>query len=361
MEVESIISELSGAELRDIKILSDCIVNGEREIRITIKVRCHGCTARQNRIAMKDYIATWLSRKFKTQKPSAYERLESTVNNQVLPAFGEMFLDEISTEYAQSILDDYADYYSYSTLTKVYQCLNAVLKDAQRHHVIADNPMDLIILPKNDGRMLRDIVVYSQEECTRIIDAALDKNGENLIEPLAPLLPFLLSTGLRIGEALALRWSDVDMTEHFVRIRKNVKAVKNRNAGEDDPRYIIIEQKTPKTKSSLRIVPLNHSAQAALESLAPHQSPSDLIFAAKDGKHFSYASARRMFERVCSRAGVSVRGFHAFRHTFATNLFANGVDVKTVSEILGHSSVKITYDIYIHSIQEQKARAVALL
>lgn len=132
MEVESIISELSGAELRDIKILSDCIVNGAREICITIKVRFHDCAARQNRIARKDYIATWLSRKFKTQKPSAYERLESTVNNQVLPAFGGMFLDEISTEYAQSILDDYADYYSYSTLTKVYQCLNAVLKDAQR-------------------------------------------------------------------------------------------------------------------------------------------------------------------------------------------------------------------------------------
>lgn len=142
---------------------------------------------------------------------------------------------------------------------------------------------------------------------------------------------------------------------------KECESSKNRNGGEDAPRYIIIEQKTPKTKSSLRIVPLNHSAETALNALTPHQSPSDLIFAAKDGKHLSYASVRRMFERVCSRAGVSVRGFHTFRHTFATNLFANGVEVKTVSKILGHSSVKITYDIYIHSIQEQETRAVALL
>ena len=78
-------------------------------------------------------------------------------------------------------------------------------------------------------------------------------------------------------------------------------------------------------------------------------------------KYLTYASARRLLERICSRAGVAVHGFHAFRHMFAINLFAEGVNAKTVSKILGHSSVKITYDIYIHSIQEQEARAVKLL
>lgn len=361
MDANAILSSLSGAELKEVKIISDCIVNGARELCISVKLRCNDATLQDKRVKVCDYISKWLVSKSKVQKQSTFDRLESTVTNQILPAFGNMYLDEISTEYVQSILDDYADYYSYSTLTKAYQCLNAVLKDANRHHIIAENPMDFIVLPKNDGRTLRDIVVYSPDECARIVDAALQQENGYLLEPLAPLLPFLLHTGLRIGEALALRWNDVDKENHFVRIRKNVKAVKNRSGGMDEPHYIIVEQRTPKTKSSLRTIPLNHPAQAALNALSSHHEQTELIFAAKDGNHLSYASARRMLERVCSRANVSIRGFHAFRHTFATNLFANGVEVKTVSKILGHSSVKITYDIYIHSIQEQEARAVALL
>lgn len=361
MDVNSILTSLSGAELQELRIVSDCIVNGARELCVTVRLRCNDTVAQNKRVKTKDHIAAWLVGKYKIQKRSTYDRLESTVTNQILPAFGEMYLDEISTEYAQSILDDYADYYSYSTLTKTYQCLNAFLKDAQRHHIIVENPMDLIVMPKNDGRTLRDIVVYSPDECARIVDTAMQYKNSKLQDPLAPLLPFLLHTGLRIGEALALRWADVDEVNHFVRIRKNVKVVKNRNGGSNEPHYIIVEDNTPKTKSSLRTVPLNHSALAALEALPSLHNPTELIFPMRNGNHLSYASARRMLERVCKRANVSVRGFHAFRHTFATNLFANGVEVKTVSKILGHSSVKITYDIYIHSIQEQEARAVALI
>lgn len=361
MNSNTILSSLSGAELKEVKIISDCIVNGARELCVSVKLRYNDAVSQDKRVKVCDYISTWLISKSKVQKQSTYDRLESTVTNQIFPAFGDMYLDEISTEYVQSILDDYADYYSYSTLTKAYQCLNTVMKNANRHHIIAENPMDFVVLPKNDGRTLRDIVVYSPDESARIVDAALQQEDGNLLEPLAPLLPFLLHTGLRIGEALALRWNDVDENNHFVRIRKNVKAVKNRSGSIDEPHYIIVEQKTPKTKSSLRTVPLNHSARAALKVMSTNHAQTDLIFATKDGDHLSYASARRMLERVCSRANVSVRGFHAFRHTFATNLFANGVEVKTVSKILGHSSVKITYDIYIHSIQEQEARAVALL
>lgn len=359
MNTNQILAGLAGAELRNIEVLSDCCVQGARELCLKIKLRYNSSHETENRLRMDDYLKKWLAVKSKTQKGSTFDRLESTAYNQVIPAFGEMYLDEVTTEYAQTVIDDYADMYSYSTVSKVYQCLNAVMRYALRHHEIAENPIEWVEMPKNDGRTLRDFIVYSPEDCIRIETEAFQRCGIELREPLGTLLPFLLNTGLRIGEALALRWTDVDTTHRFVKIRKNVKAVKNRNGAVGEPHYITIEQKTPKTKSSDRIVKLNQKAWDALEALPKHEQP-DLIFSMGE-EYLTYASARRLLERICSRAGVAVHGFHAFRHTFATNLFAEGVDAKTVSKILGHSSVKITYDIYIHSIQEQEARAVKLL
>lgn len=361
MNVQEIASMFIGAELSEMTVLADCYVNGAREICLQMKLRIKEDTDCHKRILIADFIREWMKPKLKAQKQSTYDRLESTVNHQIMPAFGTLYLDELQSTYIQSVIDELADMYSYSTLTKTYQYLNAMLESARLHHLIYENPMSLVVLPRNEGKTLRDIVVYSPEECDRIIAEcyAASEDG-TLREPNAPLLPFLLHTGLRIGEALALRWSDVDTESHFVRIRKNIKSVKNRSGNAAEPHYIMIEQKMPKTKSGIRIVPLNPEAQKALAAL-PHLHNNDLLFSQGTGAHLTYATVRRMLERVLTRAGVQVRGFHAFRHTFATNLFANNVDVKTVSKILGHSGVKITYDIYIHSIQEQEARAVALL
>lgn len=364
MNTQNITAIFPGLQIRDFRILAEHSVAENRELCVQLTVllpAAHSQQKTMTEITIEDAAAKWLKMKATVVKSSSYDRLEATVQNQILPFFGHLRLDELDPACVQDWIDDLAETYSYSTLTKAFQSLNAVIDYAVLHDLLpVNNIRDRAVLPRNNGRNLRDIVTFTPVECERIIKASYEKNDCGEADPLAPLLPFLLNTGLRIGEALALRWRDIDQKHRFVRIRKNIKSVRNRSGKADEPHYMTIEQNSVKTKTSDRIVHLNHAAMQALAALHK-RGDSDLVFPNRNGTFCSYASIRRMMQRVFRRAQVPVRGFHAFRHTFATNLFAQGVEVKTVSSILGHASVKITYDIYIHSIQEQEARAVAML
>ncbi len=363
MDMQSVTAIFPGLQIRDFRILAEHKAEERREVcvQLTVLLPATSGTGTLNTLTVADAAARWLKMKSAVVKGSSYDRLEATMQNQILPFFGQLRLDELNPACVQDWIDDLAETYSYSTLTKAFQSLNAVIDYAVLHDLLpVNNIRDRTVLPRNNGRNLRDIVTFTPAECERIIKASYEKNDCGESDPLAPLLPFLLNTGLRIGEALALRWSDIDQKHQFVRIRKNIKSVRNRSGKADEPHYLTIEQNSVKTKTSDRIVHLNHAAMQALAALRK-RGDSDLVFPNRHGAFCSYASIRRMMQRIFRIAQVPVRGFHAFRHTFATNLFAQGVEVKTVSSILGHSSVKITYDIYIHSIQEQEARAVAML
>lgn len=355
MEVKKVLDIVQGAEIVNVSVVSDQWVAGKHEISLQLTLAWNSDEGEHKTPLLSEYAQKWMQQKQKAQKRSTYDRLESTINHQILPYFDEYRLDEVTTEYVQDWIDQLADMYASSTTTKAYQCINAIYTHACLHHVITNNPIDgLVVLPTGSRRAC-DIVVYSEDECDRLTQICYQSDERN-----APLLPFLLHTGLRIGEALALRWSDIDEKNAFVRIRKNVKSVKNRSGNLDEPHYIMLVQNTPKTKSSDRVVTLNQAARQAV-SMMPKTGSNNLIFANANNDYLTYSIIRRMLERICKQANIKIRGFHAFRHTFATRLFQSGVDVKTVSSILGHSSVKITYDIYIHSIQEQEAKAVALL
>lgn len=357
MELKEILESLRHIELSNIQVISDCVHDGKRKMDLRVSLSWETGSPDETPL-VSEYSEQWLELKKKTLKQSAVDRLEATLNNQVLPWFGSLRLNQVTTESVQAWLDELAERYSYSTVSKAYQCLNAIFEYAKLSRVITENPVNGLVTLPSENVSRRDVVVYSDDECDRLTKACFASLPD---EVNAPLLPFLLHTGLRIGEALALRWGDVDLKNAFVRVRKNVKSVKNRSGAADEPHYVMVEQETPKTKAGDRVVSLNAAAREALCSM-PKRDHKQLVFSADGGSQFlTYSIARRLLARMCQKAAVRIRGFHAFRHTFATRLFERGVDVKTVSSILGHSSVRITYDIYIHSIQEQEAKAIAKL
>lgn len=171
----------------------------------------------------------------------------------------------------------------------------------------------------------------------------------------------ILNTGLRMGEALALRWSDVNLQKKTVSVTKNLATVKNRSG--KGPKFTLVLQERPKTASGKRIVPLNRAALAALEDLktAPGYSPDGFIIHTKDGSPVMPRTFEQMLELMCAAAGIRRTGVHALRHTYATRLFEKGVDIKVISELLGHSSTEITYRIYVHVIDALKESAVEAL
>ena len=174
-------------------------------------------------------------------------------------------------------------------------------------------------------------------------------------------MDLILNTGLRMGEALALQWSDINWKKSTVSITKNLIRVKNRSG--KGKKYKLIVQEKPKTEKSKRIVPLNKAALAALEDLktAPGYKPDGFIIHNKNGGAVLPRTLEETLENMCAAVGIRKVGVHALRHTYATRLFEKGIDIKIISELLGHSSTEITYRIYVHVIDSLKELAVEAL
>ena len=332
-----------------------------------------------HKVRLEDGIKAWLETCKKPDlKPSSYDRLESTVNCQIIPRIGWKYITEltdsmIQTELIAEILEK--DKLSVSSAKKAYNALNEFLNYAVHKKAISSNPMAMLKAPKSS--VIVDTDADFEEEAIGEEDKALSREE---IEKLRSILytrwkkppqrrryvnggafDLILNTGLRMGEALALQWSDVNWKKNSISVTKNLIRVKNRTG--KGPKYKLIIQEKPKTEKSKRVIPLNKAALAALEDLktAPGYNPNGFIIHNKDGKAVLPRTLEETLENMCAAVDIRKIGVHALRHTYATRLFEKGVDIKIISELLGHSSTEITYRIYVHVIDSLKESAVEAL
>lgn len=314
--------------------------------------------------SLKEYIEKWLYEvKSNELKPSSLDRKEQTINYQILPYLGDIEISKLSCDDIQYMINDLKDKYSYSTIKKAYEALNACLKYAVKKRDLQYNPAECVVLPKNLKRKKSDINYFNTDQIEKIKEEAerCYKTGKRVYR-IGEIIVFLLNTGMRIGEALALKWSDIDFENHKVNVRKNVVYVKERSKDlHNISGYSYREQTSTKTKSGSRIIPLNSASMKALISLKGLNGKYKFVFSTATGNRIYSRNVDRMFRSILKRCNIKETGIHALRHTFASQLFAKGVDVKTVSELLGHSEIGITYDTYIHLIQEQHITAVETL
>ncbi|WP_165772518.1 tyrosine-type recombinase/integrase [Tepidiforma thermophila] len=228
-----------------------------------------------------------------------------------------------------------------STVRITHKIVHKALADAVRLGYLAANPADRAAPP----RVVQATAgtVLGPEEARRLLEAA---RGDRL-EALAVLA---LTTGMRQGELLALRWRDVDLEGGTIRVTGSLAWV----AGE----YRIQE---PKTASSRRAVALGELARSALRAHRqrqleerPRAGPAwhdlDLVFCREDGYYLNPKAPLDWLERTLARAGLRKVRFHDLRHTAATLAIASGVDVRTTGALLGHVSAKMTLDTYGHAL-----------
>ncbi len=204
----------------------------------------------------------------------------------------------------------------------------------------------------------------SREEIERlrcILYTRWKRSPQNRRYPNGGAVDLILNTGLRLGEALALQWSDINWKKNTASVTKNLILVKNRSGKQK--KYKLILQDKPKTEKSRRVIPLNKAALAALEDLktAPGFRPDGFIIHSNKGTAVLPRTLEQTLENMCSAVGIRSVGVHALRHTYVTRLFEKGVDIKIISELLGHSSTEITYRVYVHVIDSLKELAVEAL
>ena len=243
----------------------------------------------------------------------------------------------ITSIHIQRYVNDLANSgYGLSTIKKQMRIVTAPLKQAAALHLIPANPAVGIRLPArcNVQKCEQSAEPYSPEEqgqLKKVLDSGLRRGY--------PAIALMLETGLRVGEVLALRWKDVQLSRKRLYVRATVVRLANKKQS--------FVQEGAKSESSNRTVPLTPTAISLLAKLA-EDSDSEWVFTNRDGERLSYEALRWQTRRACEDAGIPYRGEHVFRHTFATNCYYKGMDIKILSKLLGHADTNITYNIYVN-------------
>lgn len=312
----------------------------------------------KEQVLFSEYLRYYLTTIKKPKlKIASYDRDIRTAENNIIPHIGGYNLSELNTKIIQDRLVNklLSKQYSYSTINKAFVLTNECLKFACHQDLISKNPCEFVIKPtKNNTEVeAKEIRFFDDDEISRFKTVALSKykTGKYRYTNCYPLV-ILIYTGLRIGEMLALKWNDVDFDKGFIRVRANVAVIQS---GEN--RGVIIQNST-KTKDS-RIVHMTTSARKYFcelkELVNPH--PSDFVVIT-DGQR-DISAVRKSYLGICKHAGIdNPQGLHTLRHTFASLMIRKGVDIKIISEMLGHASVSFTYNTYVHLIEEEKAKVI---
>ena len=274
-------------------------------------------------------------------KEATFDRLETSYKALLKYPIASIPVSALTTIDMQKYINTLAqEGYSLSTIKKQFHLIGAYINYANGEGVAIRPICNNVTLPSRTQLKTRrqqlEIQSYTKAEeiALRRVPKTADRPGY-----YAALL--MLETGLRIGECLALTWSDILWERKALSVNKTLIRIANKHK--------IEVQKGAKSHTSNRIVPLSKEASRILEELAENTNyPEGYIFHDEEGKPMSYEAMRYQIQIACKDAKVPYKGQHVFRHTFATNCYNRGADVKILSKILGHSEVSITFNVYIH-------------
>lgn len=285
------------------------------------------------------YIDDWLNTyKKDAVKQSTYDRLlTSRIALEKYP-IAAMPIGAITAKHIQEYVNELTyEGYALTTILKQKRIVTAPLKHAAALHYIPSDPTYGVNNPSrtNVKKAPRDVQAYSQTE-QQILCSYL----ESYEKPAYPAAALMMETGLRIGETLSLKWSDVDIHRKRLKVQATVVRLANKKQS-----YV---QNDPKTLSSRRTVPLTPKAIQILQRLYDDRQKNEWVFNNTDGDRLSYEAARYQIKTLCDKINIPFYGTHVFRHTFATNCYHKGINVKILSRLLGHADVNVTYNTYIH-------------
>ncbi len=296
----------------------------------------------------------WLESESNNVKGATAYRYRYLLQRHILPELGETPVNLITTALLNAFLSkkrshgrlDGGGPLSASYVRSIALVVQTVITYASKGGHCG-NLTEQLIKPQSIKREL-PILSISQQQLL-VARCRLERDGTAMGVLLS------LYGGLRIGEVCALEWSDLDMENHTIRIRKTVSRIQDR----EHPGKSVLILDTPKTESSRRCVPLCTWMVPMLTELQNRQGGS-FVLTPKE-QFLSPRTYDDRFHRLLARAGVQKINYHALRHTFATRCVEAGMDVKSLSELLGHANTAVTLNTYVHSSMERKRSQLELL
>lgn len=319
--------------------------------RMLLEKKAKQCMAvkRLNRsISFSKWINHWMENEvLGSVKTSSYQVYRRQINAHIFPLLGQYDLSELTPMVIHGFLEELeSSGLASSTIKSIYRLLAAALRYAQDEGLIAQNPC----------RKIR--VQYMQNPEQRVLNQREQSAIRSLLEKQEEL-PILLGlyTGMRLGEVCALKWSDIDWEKKILAVRRTAQRVARMNPENGSKTMLMVG--LPKSIRSQRLLPIPAFLLERLKKRMENKT-SEYVFGISN-RVAEPRTLQRHFQKTMDILGISGVHFHTLRHSFATRLLELGVDIKTISVLLGHSSTKTTLDFYAHSLMDRQRSAMELL
>lgn len=295
----------------------------------------------------------WIDVKRKTVRPNTVRNYTERYHRNIKKVIGKKLLTEVKPIHCQKIFTDMADEgYKTSTIYQTRIALFNMLEFAKENDVILSNPCKKSV--KSDmGKPSQKKEALTIDMQKRFLKQATGQSYENQYR-------FILQTGLRTGELVGLKWTDVDFENKTVKIQRSMEY--RHSAGE----WRVGE---PKSKSGYRTIPLTDEAIRILIAQQEKNKKikiipmewTEYIFLCRKGEPVKNSTYDTALFKICEKAGIKKFSMHVLRHTFATRCIEGGMMPKTLQKILGHSNIGITMNLYVHITEEEKQKEIDMV
>lgn len=313
----------------------------------------HSNIAQASDMVVDAWFEYWIEIKKKTVRPNTVRNYTERYMRNIKPVIGKMLLTEVKPLHCQKIFLETADEdYRTSTIYQARIALYNMLEFAKENDVLRYNPCKKSV--KSDmGKPSDKKVALTIDEQKKFLEGAAEQSYENQYR-------FVLHTGLRTGELVALQWRNVDFKKRTLTIDHSMEY--RYNVGE----WRIGE---PKSKSGYRTTPLTEEAIRILKDQKEKNKKikvipmefSEYIFLCRKRTPIKNSTYDTALFKICDKVGMKRFSMHVLRHTFATRCIEAGMKPKTLQILLGHSNIGITMNLYVHTTEEEKQKEIELV
>ena len=296
------------------------------------------------------YCDEWMTVNRSKVKESTFVKYHSAVENHIKPYFGGCKPEEITSEMTAKFVNQII--HTKGLSAKTAKDLAVLFKTVLKYAAKSNENMRIIdvAMPKTEQKQIR---VLSKEEQQRLVDYLL-----NDMDHLKFGVLFALMTGLRVGEVCALRYGDVDLEKRTVTVRETMQRIRDLDGSGAKTKIILT---APKSNTSARVVPLTSNAYELCIAKVDKAQPKAFLLSGSENMIIEPHVLQYRIKKYSAACGIENMHFHVLRHTFATRCVEVGFEIKSLSEVLGHSSPRITLERYVHSSLEFKRQNMTKL
>lgn len=312
------------------------------------------------------YISEWITLKYNVVEESTYYVYLDLINSLLVNFkdydLANKQLHNLSPKVFQLYLNALAEQYSKASITKIWQLISQCVKYGESQNEIKPNTLNMVKVPteSNVAVKKREIPFINNDQLDKLydlLDNYTDKNNVRRYKKSnnAHAIILIAYTGMRVGEMTALKWKNVNLEEEYIIVAEATGRIKD-----EDGKYVMID-KTTKTETSKRKVPLPARGMEMIryfDEFNPNHKPNDLVCLTSNKTQMSRRNINRTLDRMCRDADLPHMGIHSLRHSYGSILLEKGVNIKTISNLLGHKNITTTYNIYIGVDEDSKSKAV---